>query len=140
MAHDAALVSRIAAEQIPNSGTELSVLDACRLIAIATPTATHLGYLQALQHKAVLCEKPLGMTPDNQAAFAGLPSERLYVSYPFAFLQTAQELTARHPSRQSGDTATDKPSRRRQPALPQEPGRVVRRGCGPSILAALYAV
>lgn len=96
MAHDAALVSRIAAEeQIPNSGTELSVLDACELIAIATPTATHLGYLQALQHKAVLCEKPLGMTPDNQAAFAELPSERLYVSYPFAFLQTAQELTAR---------------------------------------------
>ncbi len=96
MAHDAELVARIAAEeQIPHAGTELTILDGCELVAIATPTASHLGYLQALQERAVLCEKPLGMTPDNEAAFAKLPSERLYVSYPFPHLQTAQELTTR---------------------------------------------
>lgn len=37
MAHDAELVARIAAEeQIPHAGTELTILDGCELVAIAT--------------------------------------------------------------------------------------------------------
>ena len=96
MAHDADLVARIAQEeQIPRFGTDLDTLVDCDVIAIATPTASHLGYLQALQDRAILCEKPLGITPDNQAAFSSLASSRIYVSYPFTFLQTAQALKAR---------------------------------------------
>lgn len=96
MAHDAALVERIAKEeQIPHWHTELADMADCDLVTIATPTASHLGYLQALQHKAVLCEKPLGMTPENQEAFSALPSEQLFISYPFAFLDTAKQLSQR---------------------------------------------
>lgn len=96
MAHDADLVARIAQEeQIPRFGTDLDTLADCDVIAIATPTSSHLGYLQALQDRAILCEKPLGITPDNQAAFSSLASPRIYVSYPFTLLQTAQALRAR---------------------------------------------
>ena len=96
MAHDAALVARIAhEEQIPRFGTDLDTLGDCDVIAIATPTASHLGYLQAFQDRAILCEKPLGITPDNQVAFSSLISSRIYVSYPFTLLQTAQALKAR---------------------------------------------
>jgi myo-inositol 2-dehydrogenase / D-chiro-inositol 1-dehydrogenase len=96
MAHDADLVARIATEeQIPNFGTGLETLSACDVITIATPTASHLGYLQALSDKAILCEKPLGMTPENQAEFSALDSSQIYVSYPFPFLETAQALKQR---------------------------------------------
>ena len=96
MAHDADLVARIAQEeQIPRFGTDLDTLVDCDVIAIATPTSSHLGYLQALQDRPILCEKPLGITPDNQAAFSSLASSRIYVSYPFTLLQTAQALKAR---------------------------------------------
>lgn len=78
-----------------NAGTELTILDGCELVAIATPTASHLGYLQALQERAVLCEKPLGLTPDNEAEFAKLPADGLCACVTHFLLQTAQELTAR---------------------------------------------
>ncbi len=94
MAHDKQLVTRIAGEeQIPSSGTELSLLAPCDLVTIATPTSTHLGYLQATQHKAVLCEKPLGLTPDNWGQFNALQHDCLYISYPFPHLDTAQRLS-----------------------------------------------
>ena len=96
MAHDAAIASHIAAEeQVPQSGTQLDVFTDCNLVAVATPTASHLGYLQALADKAVLCEKPLGMTPENVSQFEALASPHHFISYPFAFLQTAQALKAR---------------------------------------------
>jgi myo-inositol 2-dehydrogenase/D-chiro-inositol 1-dehydrogenase len=104
MAHDADLVARIAQEeQIPHFGTDLETLADCDIIAIATPTSSHLGYLQALQDRAILCEKPLGITPDNQAAFSSLVSSRIYVSYPFTFLETAQALKARIQAGDLGD-------------------------------------
>lgn len=96
MAHDAELVARIAAEEgIPCHDTTLAVLDDCELVAIATPTGSHLEYLELLQQRAVLCEKPLGLTLANQDRFDALTGERLFVSYPFPFLDTAQELTRR---------------------------------------------
>lgn len=96
MAHDADLGARIAQqEQIPHFGTGLETLDGCDVIAIATPTTSHLGYLQALQERAILCEKPLGITPDNQEAFSALASSQIYVSYPFPLLDTAQALATK---------------------------------------------
>lgn len=96
MAHDAEVAARIAAEeQVPQSGTRLEVFSGCDLVAVATPTASHLGYLQTLAGKAVLCEKPLGMTPDNASQFDALNSPHHFISYPFAFLDTAQALKAR---------------------------------------------
>ena len=93
MAHDADIVARIAEEEgIPNHGTELSVLRDCDVVAIATPTASHLGYLTALQDKIVLCEKPLGLTPDNQKQFLSLNADRSYVSFPFPFLDSAKQI------------------------------------------------
>lgn len=94
IANDQQLVSRIATEEgIPNSGTELTLLSACDVVTIATPTATHLSYLQATQDKAVLCEKPLGLTPENQDKFSQLHNNCLYISYPFPHLNTAKHLS-----------------------------------------------
>ena len=93
MAHDADLVAKIAAEEgIPQHGTELSVFRDCDVVAIATPTVSHLNYLQALQDKIVLCEKPLGLTPDNQQQFLALDARRSYISFPFPFLDSANQL------------------------------------------------
>lgn len=93
MAHDAELVARIAAEEnIPHHGTELSILHDCDIVAIATPTATHLSYLQALQNKIVLCEKPLGLTPENKSQFLALNAPHSYISFPFPFLDSAKQL------------------------------------------------
>lgn len=93
IANDQQLVTRIATEeQIPFSGTELSLLAPCELVTIATPTATHLTYLQAIQDKPILCEKPLGLTPDNQEQFNELHHDCLYISYPFPHLDTAKRL------------------------------------------------
>ena len=50
MAHDADIVAKIAMEEgIPTHGTDLSVFQDCDVIAIATPTASHLNYLAALR-------------------------------------------------------------------------------------------
>jgi predicted dehydrogenase len=93
MAHDADLVAKIAMEEgIPTHGTDLSVFQDCDVVAIATPTASHLNYLEALQDKIILCEKPLGLTPDNQARFLALNAKRSYVSFPFPFLDSAKQL------------------------------------------------
>ena len=93
MAHDADVVARIAAEEhIPHCGTDLQVLTDCDLITIATPTASHLAYLQALADRPVICEKPLGLTPDNVMAFDALTAQQHFISYPFAFLQAAEAL------------------------------------------------
>lgn len=125
-------------EQIPHAGTELTILDGCELVAIATPTASHLGYLQALQDRAVLCEKPLGMTPDNEAAFAKLPADgSMSVTHSPSDGPRADGAS---PPRRIGPTATDQPGGRRQPALSQESGRMVCRGCGApfSLLYTLF--
>jgi len=93
MAHDADLVAKIAMEEaIPTHGTDLSVFQDCDVVAIATPTASHLNYLETLQDKIILCEKPLGLTPDNQARFLALNAKRSYVSFPFPFLDSAKQL------------------------------------------------
>lgn len=93
MAHDAELAARIAAEeQIAHSGSSLEVLADCDWVTIATPTASHLGYLQRLATRPVLCEKPLGLTPDNQHAFDALTAKDHFISYPFPFLDAASVL------------------------------------------------
>ena len=72
-------------EGIPTHGTDLSVFQDCDVVAIATPTASHLNYLEALQDKIILCEKPLGLTPDNQARFwLSMPNAVMSVSISFS--------------------------------------------------------
>lgn len=94
VAHDTAMVSAIAAEeQIPNHGSNIDLLSSCDLVTIATPTATHLGFLQQLQNKIIVCEKPLGLTPENRHAFEGLTHKNIYISYPFLHLECANMLT-----------------------------------------------
>ena len=93
MAHDADLVAKIAAEEgIPSQGLSLPFSVNWVVAAIATPTVSHLNYLQALQDKIVLCEKPLGLTPDNQQQFLALDARRSYISFPFPFLDSAKQL------------------------------------------------
>ena len=47
VAHDTTIASTIAAEeQIPDHGSDIAILRSCDLVTIATPTATHLDFLQ----------------------------------------------------------------------------------------------
>lgn len=93
LAHDAELVARIAAEeQIPCHGTDPALLHGVDLVTIATPTDSHLGYLRDLTNPYVLCEKPLGLMPDNQHEFTALPRAGRFISYPFPFLDGAQAI------------------------------------------------
>ena len=93
MAHETSIAEQIASEEnIPRAGSTLDVLADCDIVAIATPTHTHLNYLSALQNKIILCEKPLGITPENIHQFQALKSDHIYISYPYPFLQTAKQI------------------------------------------------
>lgn len=60
-------------------------------ITIATPTASHLAYLQRLADRPVICEKPLGLTPDNVMAFDALTAPATFHQLSLAFLCGAAE-------------------------------------------------
>ncbi|WP_423995770.1 D-xylose 1-dehydrogenase Gfo6 [Halorubrum trapanicum] len=69
---DAAAVESVAAERdltgvTPDEFRSGAVADEYDAVYIATPNATHLEYVEAAadQGKAVLCEKPLEVTPDR---------------------------------------------------------------------------
>ena len=94
VAHDTTIASTIAAEeQIPDHGSDIAILRSCDLVTIATPTATHLDFLQRLQNKTILCEKPLGLTPENRFAFTELMQKNIFISYPFLHLECSKALT-----------------------------------------------
>lgn len=91
--HDKQLAMTIAAEeQIPHYGDDIAILQECDLVTIATPTATHLDFLQRLHNKLIICEKPLGLTPENQTSFDLLRDKQIFISYPFLHLDTAKAL------------------------------------------------
>lgn len=91
--HDKQLAMTIATEeQIPQHGDDIAILKECDLVTIATPTATHLDFLQKLDNKLIICEKPLGLTPKNQISFDLLRDKQIYISYPFLHLKTAKTL------------------------------------------------
>jgi predicted dehydrogenase len=90
---DAARAAQIAAEEsVPVGTDDLTVLDDCDAIVVATPTATHAEYLERFRNKPILCEKPLcGKLPDP-AWLDRLADARIYVNYTFAFLDSARAL------------------------------------------------
>jgi Predicted dehydrogenases and related proteins len=91
--HDKQLAMTIATEeQIPHYGDDIAILQQCDLVTIATPTATHLDFLQRLDNKPIICEKPLGLTPENQTGFDLLRDKQIFISYPFLHLETAKTL------------------------------------------------
>ncbi len=98
------LVKHIAEEEnIPHWGTSIDVLSDCEIVAIATPTHTHYEYLDALKDRIVLCEKPLGLKPDNLEKFRALNAPRAYISYPFPFTNTARQLQHIYQSGELGE-------------------------------------
>jgi dTDP-4-dehydrorhamnose reductase len=90
---NAARAAQIAAEEgVPVGTDDLAVLDDCDVIVVASPTATHVEYLERFRDKPLLCEKPLcGQVPDP-AWLARLAGARIYVNYTFAFLDSARAL------------------------------------------------
>lgn len=93
VSHDASIAQKIADdENIPYSGDSIQLLDDCDIVAIATPTHTHLNYLSAFHDKIILCEKPLGITPENIHQFQALKNEHIYISYPYPFVNTAKQI------------------------------------------------
>ncbi|RCU50410.1 MULTISPECIES: Gfo/Idh/MocA family oxidoreductase [Corallincola] len=82
--------ARVASEEgIPVAATDVNQLDHCDIIVVASPTATHLGYLKHFSDRPVLCEKPLSGARIEPGALAGLGRFPTFVNYPFSFLQTA---------------------------------------------------
>ena len=93
---DAAKAAAVAeAEGVPVGTNDLAALDDCDVIVIASPTATHVEYLDRFKHKLVFCEKPLiGRVPDP-AWLARLSASQIYVNYTFSFLDSARVLAQR---------------------------------------------
>ena len=83
-------VSEVAREEgVEIATSDVSRLDGCDIIVIASPTASHLEYLQRFRHKAVFCEKPLSHRPlanDELSSLSG------FVNYAFPFLDSARAI------------------------------------------------
>jgi len=101
---DADKAAHVAAEEgVPVGTDDLAALDDCDVVVIATPTATHVEYLEQFRHKLVLCEKPLcGQVPDP-AWLERLSDSRIYVNYAFSFLDSARLLEQKIRNGELGD-------------------------------------
>ncbi|MGB5587539.1 MAG: Gfo/Idh/MocA family oxidoreductase [Gammaproteobacteria bacterium] len=90
---DAAKAAAVAAaEGVPVGTDQLEALDDCDVVVIASPTDTHIDFLERFKDKFVLCEKPLcGRVPDPDWV-ARLGASPIYINYTFAFLDSAQVL------------------------------------------------
>ncbi|MAZ66803.1 MAG: hypothetical protein CMF25_06800 [Kangiellaceae bacterium] len=89
---------RIAAEEgIATFGTDVSLLDDCELIVVASPNHTHSAYIQHFQGKKVICEKPLLALSQHQNSELGKSYESAavpcYVNYAFAFQPNIEAMT-----------------------------------------------
>ena len=90
---DADKAARVAAiEGVPVGTNDLEALEDCDVVVIASPTATHIDFLERFKDKFVLCEKPLCGRVFDPAWLARLSASPIYINYTFSFLDSARVL------------------------------------------------
>jgi len=87
---DAEATARAAASEGVAVGTDnVERLEDVDLVVIASPTPTHVRYVERFRHKLLWCEKPLlGQAATSRFSLVA-SSARLWVNYAFPFTETA---------------------------------------------------
>ncbi len=87
---DSAATAAIAAEEGVAVGTaDAGALEDVDVVVVASPTPTHVGFVEQFAHKPVLCEKPIVGGRAEPAFAARVDGSQIWVNYAFGFLATA---------------------------------------------------